>query len=135
MFPIRLGVEPEILLPPEHGIPHQLLLPTLHSPARSWSGYLRGSPTRLQKEDAEVILDAIQRAKQTPVLRPFDKRMAERVPVATKGTAITRQEEVPPGQPALSTRILGLFYKAVSREVFVFSVVNRLLVRGFFGPR
>src|SRR5208337_4999499 len=32
-------------------------------------------------------------------------------------------------QAALSTRILGLFYKAVSREVFVFSVVNRLLVR------
>ena len=60
VFPIRLGVEPEILLPPEHGIPHQLLLPTLHSPARSWSGYLRGSPTRLQKEDAEVILKAIQ---------------------------------------------------------------------------
>src|SRR5208337_2266472 len=36
--------------------------------------------------------------------------------------------------PALSTRILGLFYKAVSREVFVFSVVNRLLVRRLLRP-
>src|SRR5208337_2890526 len=35
---------------------------------------------------------------------------------------------------ALSTRILGLFYKAVSREVFVFSVVNRLLVRRLLRP-
>ena len=70
VFPVRLGVEAEILLPPEHGIPHQSLQPSLHSPARSWAGYLRGSPTRLQKEDAEVILDAIQRAQQTPVFRP-----------------------------------------------------------------
>src|SRR5271157_2832431 len=37
-------------------------------------------------------------------------------------------------EPALSTRILGLFYKAVSREVFVFSVVNRLLVRRLLRP-
>src|SRR5512147_1747032 len=36
--------------------------------------------------------------------------------------------------PALSTRNLGLFYKAVSREVFVFSVVNRLLVRRLLQP-
>jgi restriction system protein len=85
VFPLRLGVEPEILLPPEHGIPHQTLQPSLHSPARSWAGYLRGSPTRLQKEDAEVILDAIQRAQHTPVFRPIDKKKAERVPVANKG--------------------------------------------------
>src|SRR5271157_3593071 len=37
-------------------------------------------------------------------------------------------------EAALSTRILGLFYKAVSREVFVFSVVNRLLVRRLLRP-
>ena len=101
VFPIRLGVEPEILLPPEHGIPHQLLLPTLHSPARSWSGYLRGSPTRLQKEDAEVILKAIQAAQQTPVLRPYDKKKAGRVPVANKGTKSGGAEGVTPEQPGL----------------------------------
>ena len=69
----------------------------LHDPGQAISG----SPTRLQKEDAEVIIDALQRAKQTPVLRPFDKKMAERVPVANKGAAIAREEEVSPGQPSL----------------------------------
>jgi hypothetical protein len=86
VFPVRLGVEAEILLPPEHGIPHQTLQPSLHSPVRSWGGYLRGSPTRLQKEDAEVILDAVQRAQRTPVLRPYDKKKADRVPAANKAT-------------------------------------------------
>jgi restriction system protein len=101
VFPIRLGVEPEILLLPEHGIPHQLLLPTLHSPARSWSGYLRGSPTRLQKEDAEVILKAIQAAQQTPVLRPYDKKKAGRIPVANKGTKNDGAEVATPERPGL----------------------------------
>jgi restriction system protein len=86
LFPVRFGVEPEILLLPEHGVPHQTLQPSLHSPARSWAGYLRGSPTRLRSDDAEVILDAIRRAQQTPVFRPIDKKKAERVPVAIKGT-------------------------------------------------
>ncbi len=78
VFPIRLSVEPEVLLPPEHGIPHRELVLTLPSSARAWGGYLRGSPTRVKKEDADVIAAAIQRAKETPVLRPYDKRKAER---------------------------------------------------------
>ena len=101
VFPVRLGVEPEILLPPEHGIPHQTLQPSLHSPARSWAGYLRGSPTRLLKEDAEVILDAIQRAQQTPVLRPYDKKKAERVPVANKGSKVGEAKALTAERPGL----------------------------------
>jgi hypothetical protein len=101
VFPVRLGVEPEILLPPEHGIPHQTLQPTLHSPARSWAGYVRGSPTRLQKEDAEVLLEAIQRAQQTPVLRPFDKKKAQRVPASSKGAKSEGAEGVAPEKPGL----------------------------------
>ena len=31
VFPIRLGVEPEILLPPEHGVQHQTPQAPLHS--------------------------------------------------------------------------------------------------------
>lgn len=78
VFPVRLGVAADILLPPEHGIPHRDLLASLHSPARNWSGYLRGSPTRLRAEDGEIIAAAIERAKETPVLRPYDKRKAQR---------------------------------------------------------
>jgi restriction system protein len=101
VFPVRLGVEPEILLPPEHGIPHQSLQPSLHSPARSWAGYLRGSPTRLQKEDAEVILDAIQRAQQTPVFRPIDRKKAERVPVPNKGARSGEAKDLTTERPGL----------------------------------
>jgi hypothetical protein len=84
VFPVRLPVEAEILLPPEHGIPHQTLMPSLHSPAKAWAGLLRGSPNLLKAEDGQAILEAIQKAKQTPVLRPFDKRKAARTPAIPK---------------------------------------------------
>ena len=101
VFPVRLGVEVEVLLPPEHGIPHQSLQASLHSPARSWSGYLRGSPTKLHKEDADVILDAIQRAEHTPVFRPYDKKKADRSPVARKTAKVEGINDVLPEKPGL----------------------------------
>lgn len=92
VFPVRLTVEAEILLPPEHGIPHQSLMPTLHSPAKAWAGYLRGSPNLLKPEDGKVILDALLKAKETPVLRPYDKKKAERTPAAPKTKADSNDE-------------------------------------------
>ena len=38
----------------------------------------------LKAEDGRAILEAIQKAKQTPVLRPFDKRKAARTPATLK---------------------------------------------------
>jgi hypothetical protein len=87
VFPVRLPVEADILLPPEHGIPHPTLMPSLHSPAKAWAGLLRGSPNLLKAEDGRAILEAIQKAKQTPVLRPYDKKKAARTP-ATPKTAL-----------------------------------------------
>jgi restriction system protein len=84
VFPVRLPVEAEILLPPEHGIPHQSLMSSLHSPAKAWAGLLRGSPNLLKAEDGQAILEAIQKTKQTPVLRPFDKKKAARIPTIAK---------------------------------------------------
>ena len=84
MFPVRLAVEAEILLPPEHGIPHQSLMPSLHSPAKAWAGYLRGSPNLLKPEDGNAILEALSKAKETPVLRPYDKKKAQHTPAAPK---------------------------------------------------
>ena len=84
VFPVRLNVEADILLPPEYGIPHQSLMTALHSPAKSWAGLLRGSPNLLKVEDGQAIFDALQKAKQTPVLRPYDKRKAERTPASPK---------------------------------------------------
>src|SRR5262249_8356212 len=92
VFPVRLPVEAEILLPPEHGIPHQTLMPSLHSPAKAWAGLLRGSPNLLKAEDGQAILEAIQKAKQTPVLRPFDKKKAARTPTTPKTAAKTETD-------------------------------------------
>jgi restriction system protein len=84
VFPVRLTVEADILLPPEYGIPHQSLMTSLHSPAKAWAGLLRGSPNLLKTEDGQAIFDAIQKAKQTPVLRPYDKKKAARTPATPK---------------------------------------------------
>ncbi len=92
VFPVRLAVEADILLPPEHGIPHETLMPSLHSPAKAWAGYLRGSPNLLQAEDGQAILEALQKAKQTPVLRPYDKKKATRTPTASKTVSKTPAE-------------------------------------------
>lgn len=50
---------------------------------------MRGSPNLLKVEDGQAILDAIQKAKQTPVLRPYDKKKAARTPATPKTTAKT----------------------------------------------
>jgi hypothetical protein len=101
VFPVRLPVEAEILLPPEHGIPHQSLMPSLHSPAKAWSGLLRGSPNLLKAEDGQAILEAIQKAKQTPVLRPFDKKKAARTPATPKTTVKAEADTEKDSKPGL----------------------------------
>jgi restriction system protein len=101
VFPVRLPVEAEILLPPEHGVPHQTLMPGLHSPAKAWAGLLRGSPNLLKAEDGQAILEAIQKAKQTPVLRPFDKKKAARTPSTPKTLATTEPETEEEGKSGL----------------------------------
>jgi restriction system protein len=92
VFPVRLAVEADIFLPPEHGIPHQTLMPTLHSPAKAWAGLLRGSPNLLKPEDGAAILEAIEKAKLTPVLRPYDKKKAARTPASPKPAQKTEQD-------------------------------------------
>src|SRR5690606_27412262 len=56
LFPVRLPVEATILLPPEHGIPHQTLMASLHSPPKAWTGLLRRSPNLLKAEGGEPIV-------------------------------------------------------------------------------
>jgi restriction system protein len=101
VFPVRLAVESEILLPPEHGIPHQSLMPTLHSPAKAWAGYLRGSPNLLKSEDGQAILEALLKAKEAPVLRPYDKKKAQRIPTAPKSETKTVSDEEADEKPGL----------------------------------
>jgi restriction system protein len=87
VFPARLPVEASVLLPPEYGVPYKSLMTSLNSPAKAWAGLLRGSPNLLKAEDGVIIVEAIEKAKQTPVLRPYDKKKAARMPSAPKTTA------------------------------------------------
>ncbi len=87
VFPVRLPVNAEILLPAEYGVPHQVVMPSLHSPAKAWGGYLRGSPNLLKPEDGKSILDALMKAKESPILRTYDKRKAGRIPRVPKSPA------------------------------------------------
>jgi len=77
VFPIRFHVKPAVMLKAEHGVPMDELKGKLSFfPADalpgSWSGLVRGSPTKYQKADGEVICAAIRAAEKNPVSRPVD---------------------------------------------------------------
>lgn len=74
LFPVRLRVKPEILLRPEYAVPHKSLIPNLPSSATKLSALLRSSPNLIPKSDAELIVEAISRAEESPVRRTYDKK-------------------------------------------------------------
>ena len=47
------------------------------------------APIYCKPEDGQAILEAIEKAKQTPVLRPYDKKKAARTPATPKTAAKT----------------------------------------------
>jgi hypothetical protein len=83
VFPIRFSVKPVVILSPEHGVPMDDLrgklsfYPTGISPG-GWSGMVRGSPTKYEKNDGEVIAKALHEAENNPVSRPVDPRKLKR---------------------------------------------------------
>lgn len=76
-FPCRMHVAPVVLLTPETAVPIQELreqlsiFQDLKSP-HSWTGHLRGSPSRWKAPDGEVIKTALLAANENPVHRPVD---------------------------------------------------------------
>jgi predicted RNA-binding protein len=106
-FPARIPVRVLLELPPEHGVPVKSLRSKLSyfqdmkSP-HAWTGHFRGSPTREKPEDAAVIIEALEQAKESPVERPFDKRKLERkVPLfeTRKGIVTIPDEDEEPDAP------------------------------------
>jgi restriction system protein len=89
LFPVRVPVDANILLPPEYGVPHQSMVNSLQSPTTAWAGLLRGSPNLLKVDDGVAIVEALEKAKQTPVLRPYDKKKAIRSGVTADGAMNT----------------------------------------------
>ena len=71
VFPVRFPVKPLVMLKPEYGVPMEefrgklSFFPAGAAPG-SWSGLVRGSPTKYQKPDGEVIAAALKTAQATP---------------------------------------------------------------------
>ena len=83
VFPVRFPVKPVVVLRPEHGIPMESFAGKLSFYAagasyRQWSGRVRGSPAKYEREDGEVIAAAIREAEANPVVRPVDAKKLER---------------------------------------------------------
>ncbi len=99
-FPCRVPVRIVVELAPEHAIPVAMLhenlsyFQNMRSPY-SWTGHFRGSPFEEKREDAEVIIAALEDACRNPVSREFDRRKLERrVPVyETKAGLVTVPDE------------------------------------------
>lgn len=86
-FPCRVKVRRVVDLTPDIGVPITDLRDELSIFAditrpNAWSGYVRGSPAKWSAGDGEVIVRAIEAAKQNPVVRPVDPRQLTRRPKA-----------------------------------------------------
>lgn len=83
VFPVRFPVKPLVILTPELGVPMKnfegkLTFYAAGAPSGQWTGYIRCSPTKYRKEDAEVIVAAIKEAEVSPVERTVDPKMLKR---------------------------------------------------------
>lgn len=78
-FPARLKVRVIINLTPNTAIPVLALRERLSifrdlKSAHAWTGAFRSSPSKWSNEDGDIILNAIQEAKENPIERPVDLR-------------------------------------------------------------
>jgi hypothetical protein len=85
-YPIRLQVEPLIMLDPEYGVP----MTNLEGRVAFYEGvedrgkfkaFVRMSPNRFTvSTDGELIMDLLSKAKAVPVMRPVDAKKLARKP-------------------------------------------------------
>lgn len=92
-FPCRLNVKVIVELDPETAVPVLELREKLSffrnlSSPKAWTGRFRGSPTKWDATDGEVVVQAILQAKQNPINRPVDKRKLKYVPKSLKNSLI-----------------------------------------------
>ena len=102
-FPWRFPVKVLIQLKAENAVPVLNLrdrlsyFQDLKSP-HSWTGHFRGSPVREKAEDARIVIEAMEDAKDNPREIPYDEKKYRRVPQAletykTKSGVVTIPEE------------------------------------------
>lgn len=78
-FPIRLEVKIVSKLKPETAIPINTLknelsiFENMKSP-NSWTGHVRGSPTKWKSDDGEKVVKSVLYAEQNPIIREIDPK-------------------------------------------------------------
>jgi hypothetical protein len=89
IFPVRFQVKVVVALEPETALPilelsNELsIFDNLKSP-HAWTGRLRGSPTKWNPKDGEIILRALWDAKTNPIKRPLDQKKLDYRPKAIR---------------------------------------------------
>jgi predicted RNA-binding protein len=102
-FPWRFPVKVLIALKPEHAVPVLSLrerlsyFQNLKAP-HAWTGHFRGSPAREKPEDARIIIEALEKARDNPKEIPFDEKKYKKIPQTikkykTKAGTVTIPEE------------------------------------------
>lgn len=99
VFPCRVRVKLLVGLTPETAVPiielrDQLsIFENVSSPV-SWTGHLRGSPTKWKVSDGTIVVHAIQEAQRNPLSRPVEQRKLDRRPTIlhTKMGSVTIPE-------------------------------------------
>jgi len=90
-FPVRLQVQPEMMLDPENGIPMEQLAGRVSffanpKNARGYNGVLRASPGLLRNDDGDLILEMLREQARSPVSRPVDRKKLEKRLYPVTGT-------------------------------------------------
>lgn len=84
-FPCRLKVNVVVALTVDTAVPISELSDRLSifqhmSGPNTWTGHVRGSPSRWKPEDGEAVIEALLVAQANPVVRPVSKDKLRRVP-------------------------------------------------------
>jgi hypothetical protein len=88
-FPCRVRVKPVVTLTPETAVPILQLRGRLsflapEDTGTSWTGHVRGSPTRWSDADGQVVVETVLAAKENPVVRPVNPAKLGHRPRALK---------------------------------------------------
>lgn len=150
VFPCRLKVKPIVQLSPETGMPithlrDQLsIFENLNSPF-AWTGHVRGSPTKWQNSDGEIVVNALKDVQQNPIVRPITKSKEDDQPKvlpAKIGTVTVPGDEEAPvetaklnREPSLHTEVQWLLLKLGNDMGLDVWVANNDRSREFNGHR
>jgi predicted RNA-binding protein len=111
-FPCRVRVKVLMTLTPETAVPILDLKDRLSifrdlSSAHAWTGHFRGSPTRWNAPDAEVVIEALQHAQRNPIERPVNPTRLARRPRALRakvGSVTVPERDEPSEDAPLTSR-------------------------------